>query len=84
MWMDRYVKFTKKIDGKPIYVGERTLIPIIEFTTFSKSFKLGHKTGNLVITGFTVEPVSVKVIENEKEWILNITYESRAQNKQSS
>ena len=72
MSMDQYEKFTKKIDGKPIHVGNRTLIPIIEFTTFSKSFKLGHKNGELAITGLTIEPVSVKVIEKEKEWILNI------------
>ena len=76
MWMDQNEKFTKKIEGKPIHVGERTLIPIIELTTFSKSFKLGQKTGEFIITGFTVEPVSVKVIEKEKEWILNFTRES--------
>ena len=39
MWMDKYEKFTKKIDGKPIHVGERTLIPIVELTTFSKAIK---------------------------------------------
>jgi uncharacterized spore protein YtfJ len=77
MRMDRYEKFTKKIEGKPIHVGERTLIPIIEFTTYSKSFELGHKNGGLVITGVTIEPVSVKVIEKEKEWIINIKCESQ-------
>ena len=61
--MVQYVKVTKKIDGKPIHVGERTLIPVIELTTYSKSYKLGCKTGKFVITGFTVEPVSVKVSE---------------------
>ena len=70
MWMEEEVKISKKIVGKPIYVGERILIPTIELSTFSRSIKLGQKTGELVITGVTVTPVSVKVIEGEKEWIL--------------
>ena len=72
MWMDEEVKFSKKIVGKPISVGERTLIPTIELSTFSRSIKLGQKIGELVITGVIVTPVSVKVIEDEKEWILYI------------
>ena len=72
MWMDEEVKFSKKIVGKPISVGERTLIPTIELSTFSRSIKVGKKVGELVITGVIVTPVSVKVIEGEKEWILHV------------
>ena len=70
--MDNEVKFSKKIVGKPISVGDRTLIPTIELSTFSRSFKAGQKIGELVITGVMVTPVSVKVVEGEKEWILYI------------
>ena len=70
--MEKEVKFSKKIVGKPINVGERTLIPTIELSTFSRSMKVGHKIGELVITGVMVTPVSVKVIEGEKEWILYV------------
>lgn len=70
--MDKEVKISKKIVGKPISVGERTLIPTIELSTFSRYIKVGQKIGELVITGVMVTPVSVKVIEGEKEWILHI------------
>ncbi|MHA1594143.1 MAG: hypothetical protein ACTSXX_05300 [Candidatus Baldrarchaeia archaeon] len=70
--MDKEVKFSKKIVGKPISVGERTLIPIIELSTFARNISLGKKTEELVITGVTVTPISVKVIEGEEEWILHI------------
>jgi len=70
--MDKEVKFSKKIVGKPISVGERTLIPIIELSTFARTISLGKKTEELVITGVTVTPISVKVIEGEEEWILHI------------
>jgi len=70
--MDKEVKFSKKIVGKPIRVGERTLIPTIELSTYSRSIKIGKKIGELVLTGVMVTPVSVKVIEGEKEWILHI------------
>ena len=70
--MNKEVKVSKKIVGKPINVGERTLIPTIEISTFSRSIKAGQKIGELVITGVMVTPVSVKVIEDEKEWILYI------------
>lgn len=66
------MKFSKKIVGKPICVGERTLIPTIELSTFSRSIKVGQKKGELVITGVMVTPVSVKVIEGEEEWIIQI------------
>ena len=75
MWMEEEVKISKKIVGKPISVGERTLIPTIELSTFSRSMKVGHKIGELVITGVTVTPVSVKVIEGEKEWIIHVSGE---------
>lgn len=68
--MDKEIKISKKIVGKPISVGERTLIPIIELSTFSRIIKIGHEVGELEITGVIVTPVSVKVIEGEKEWIL--------------
>ncbi len=70
--MDNEVKFSKKIVGKPISIGDRTLIPTIELSTFSRSMKVGQKIGELVITGVIVTPVSVKVIEGEKEWILHV------------
>jgi len=70
--MDKEVKISKKIVGKPISVGERVLIPTIELSTFSRYIKVGQKIGELVITGVMVTPVSVKVIEGEKEWILYV------------
>lgn len=66
------MKISKKIVGKPISVGERTLIPTIELSTFSRYVKVGQNIGELVLTGVTVAPVSIKVIEGEKEWILHI------------
>ena len=69
---DEEVKILKKIAGKPISVGERTLIPIIELSTFSRKFNVGKNLEELVITGVTVTPISVKVIEGKEEWILYI------------
>ena len=66
------MKNSKIIDGKPIRVGERTLIPTIEILTFSRGINVGHKSGGLVITGVTVTPVSVRIIEGEKEWVVDI------------
>jgi len=66
------VKILKKIAGKPIIIGERTLIPIIEFSAFARNISVGKKTEELVITGVTVRPISVKVIEGEEEWVLQI------------
>lgn len=66
------LKILKKLTGKPIIVGERTLIPIIELSTFARNISVGKKTEELVITGVTVTPISVKVIEGEEEWILHI------------
>jgi hypothetical protein len=66
------VKISKKIAGKPIIVGERTLIPIIELSTFSRNIRVGKKTEELVISVVTLTPISVKVIEGDEEWILQI------------
>jgi uncharacterized spore protein YtfJ len=66
------VKNSKKIVGKPIRVGERTLIPTIEVSTFSRHIRVGKGIGEMVITGVMVTPVSLRVIEGEKEWTLEI------------
>jgi len=66
------VKTLKKIAGEPIIVGERTLIPLIEYSTFSRSINVGKKGEELVVFGVTVTPVSVKVIEGDEEWTLQI------------
>ena len=66
------VKISKKIAGKPIIVGERTLIPIIELSIFSRNISVGKKTEELAISVVTVTPISVKVIEGEEEWILQM------------
>jgi hypothetical protein len=66
------VKISKKIAGKPIIVGERTLIPIIELSTFSRNISVGKKTEEFAISVVSVTPISVKVIEGEEEWILKI------------
>ena len=65
------MKVSKKIVGKPISVDERTLIPIIELSTFMRKFNMGKKSEEIVITGVTVTPISIKIIQGEKEWILN-------------
>ena len=66
------VKIVEMIAGKPIIVGGRTLIPVIEYSTFSRSISVGRKGEELVISGVTVTPISVKVIEGEEEWVLHI------------
>ncbi len=66
------MKNSKIIDGKPIKVGERTLIPTIEISTFSRNINAEHKSGGVVITGVTITPVSIRVIEDKKEWVLDI------------
>jgi len=40
------VKILKKLTGKPIIVGERTLIPIIELSTFARNISLEKKQKN--------------------------------------
>lgn len=66
------MKILKKITGKPLIVGERTLIPKIELSTFSRNISVGKKTEELTISVVTITPISVKVIEGEEEWILQI------------
>jgi hypothetical protein len=66
------VKISRRIAGKPIIVGERTLIPIIELSAFSRNISVGKKTECLEISVVTVTPFSVKVIEGKEEWILKI------------
>ena len=70
--MGDIMKISKKIVGKPIYLGERTLIPTIELSTYSRQIKMRNNRGDLIITGVMVTPISFKVIEGEKEWILKI------------
>lgn len=66
------MKVVKKISGEPIGVGDRTLIPLIEYSAYARNIKLEDKSEKLVVTGVTVTPISVKVIEGKKEWILQI------------
>jgi uncharacterized spore protein YtfJ len=66
------VKTSKEIVGKPIHIGERTLIPVIELSSYSRRIGEEHNSGGLVMTGVTVTPIYVKVIEGEQEWILRL------------
>ena len=47
------MKIMKNISGKTIKVGERTLIPIIEISTYSRIIKVGEKSEEIILTGVT-------------------------------
>ena len=62
----------KRITGKPVIIGDRTLIPTIELSTYVRNISIEKNSEELTITGVTVTPVSVKLIEGEEEWTLHI------------
>ena len=71
MRTERGEKFSKRVDGKPIIIGRRTLIPVIEYSIYSTRFK-PDKHSKFLIMGVTVTPISIKVVEDRNEWVLTI------------
>lgn len=62
------MKITKEINSEPIIIGDRIINITLELTTFVKNRNL-TKSENIVLTGLTLEPLYMKVIEGEDEWI---------------
>jgi hypothetical protein len=63
------IKVQKQVTGKIITIGDRTLIPTIEYSTYHRKFKVRNHSG-FVFTEITLQPSSIKVIEGEEEWVL--------------
>jgi hypothetical protein len=66
-------RIAKKIVGKPIIVGERTLIPVIEISAFLKEICIGKNVGEMIIADIIVTPTEFKVIQSDEEWTIKIT-----------
>jgi hypothetical protein len=66
-------KISRKVAGKPIIVGERTLIPLVGYSAFFRKIDTGKNSVEMVVMSFTVTPISVKVIQGDEEWVINIT-----------
>ena len=72
MRTERGEKFSKRVDGKPIIIGRRTLIPVIEYSIYSKRFKPDKHSNEFLMMGVVVTPISIKVVEDGNEWVLTI------------
>jgi hypothetical protein len=66
------VKFTKEVNGEPIVVGETVLIPTIEYSCYSRNINFSMISRSIEITEVTVTPVSLKIIQKDKEWVVPI------------
>jgi protein involved in sex pheromone biosynthesis len=61
-----------KIVGEPIYVGNRGLIPIIEYYTYLRNVESDKLKLKTMVTGFTLESIAFFVVEDGKEWVLPV------------
>ena len=65
-------KSTKEVTGKPIVVGELVLTPTIMYACYSKNVINCSASKELVFIEANVTPTSLKIIQNDKEWVIPI------------
>lgn len=66
------LKIYKEINLKPIQIDGTTFIPILELLIFSKKIQVGENLSEFTLVTITVTPKSLKIIQDEKEWELQI------------
>ena len=61
----------KQVAGKPIVIGEKTLIPLVEYSAYLRKIKLKNDA-ELVTIWYSVKPVSLEVLEGDEKRVLQI------------
>jgi uncharacterized spore protein YtfJ len=70
--MDVCEKTSENLVGKPIQVGERTLIPIITLSCFYNKLGTRRSGKSPQAGGFLITPLAFVVIDPQCEWVLPI------------
>ena len=65
------VKVTKRVVGKSILVGNRSLIPLLEYTFYGKHLP-GTDGSATIFISVIIKPISFQVSEDKNEWKIEI------------
>ena len=70
--IDGIEKTSKNVVGKPIRVGERTLIPIITLSALSRRLGTSRSSKKSQFIGFLITPQAFVIVDNQGEQVLPI------------